>query len=45
MKQTYMIPPAFTEIGQLMLQGVFQDFKENTYYSYQPVITKNESLK
>ena len=40
-----MIPPAFTEVWQLMLQRVFQDFKENTNHSQQPVITNNECLK
>jgi len=28
-----------------MLQRVFQDFKENTNHSQQPVITNNECLK
>ena len=25
-----MIPPTFTKVWQLMLQGILQDFKENT---------------
>ena len=35
----YMVPPAFTEVGQLVLQGVLQQFKHNTEDETQPVVT------
>ena len=36
---TYMVPPAFTEVWQLMFQSVLQDLKHNAEHPAEPVVT------
>jgi hypothetical protein len=38
-KNTYMIPPAFTEVGKLVLQCVLENFKHNRYNGTQPPVS------
>ncbi len=39
LKKTYMIPPAFTEVGKLVLQCVLENFKHNGYNGTQPPVS------
>jgi len=43
--ESYMVPPAFTEVGQLVFQGVLQHLEHNTDHHTQPPITKYQSLQ
>lgn len=40
-----MIPPAFAEIGQLMLERVLQKFEANAHYITQPIVTDYERFE
>ena len=42
---TDMIPPALAEVGQLMLQSVFQHFKHDAQHRTQPPVSQNQGLK
>jgi len=42
---TNMIPPAFTEVWQLMFQCVFNHFKHDTDDSAQPPVTQDQRLQ
>lgn len=40
-----MIPPAFAEIWQLMLERVLQKFEANAHYITQPIVTNYERFE
>ena len=42
---SYMVPPAFTEVWQLMLQCIFKNFEHYRYHHAQPIISQHQCLK
>jgi hypothetical protein len=40
-----MVPPAFVEVGQLMLEGVLKQLEANAHHIAQPIVSQNESLE
>lgn len=43
-RDTYMIPPAFREVGQLMLQAVFQELEHHTDDHAHPPVADHQGL-
>ena len=43
--RSYMVPPAFTEVWQLMLQCIFKNFEHYRYHHAQPIISQHQCLK
>lgn len=41
---TYMIPPALTEVWELVLQSVLKDLKHNAEHCAQPPVPQDQSL-
>lgn len=40
-----MVPPAFAEIGQLVLQCVLKNFEHDGYYGTQPPISQYQGFQ
>lgn len=41
---TYMIPPALTEVRELVLQSVLKDLKHDAEHRAQPPVPQDQSL-
>jgi hypothetical protein len=40
-----MVPPTFTEVGELMLKRIFENFKHDRNNDAKPIITQHQSLE